>query len=215
MNSLPLTDVEQRFVENLTEAISRSPSLLLPADFYDSFNFTQTGKNFTHPRTWGLIVKACWALPEVAAVEVDVRLNLGSGRKFQPDVAARNSAGDLILAIDYEGPNSSDARILSKDVKPYIGWAKELRRRGTQPPPYLIITTLPRRPPPGVWKLRWTAKGHYNYGRSKDWDEMARHPYDYWYGDYREKVGKLLEEEPWATVRFLNLDGARLEPVRL
>ncbi|MBM4031597.1 MAG: hypothetical protein FJ291_07410 [Planctomycetes bacterium] len=200
----------------LRNAISGSPSLLLPDGFYNSFEFTQTGQNLTHPRTVGLIVKACWALPEVAAVDVDVRFNLGRGCKFQPDAAARTSDGEVILVIDYESPNSSDARIPVKDVGQFIGWARrEFHKRGAQPPPYLIITTLPDQPDPGAWWAMWTAEGQYNEGRRKDSDKIRIHPRDYWYDFYRKEVGQLLEQEPWATIHFLNLDGSKLEQVSL
>jgi hypothetical protein len=153
-------------------------------------------------------VKALWALPEVEAVDVDVRFNAGQGCKFQPDAAARNAADQVVLVVDYESPNSSDARIPKKDVKAYVAWAThELNQHGTQPPPYLIVTTLPHRPAQGEWWLRWTAQGQYNDGRTKDRQAIAESPLHYWYRFYREEVPKLLEGELQASVRFLNFDG--------
>ena len=63
------TKIEERFVGALRHALADCP--IVTDRFYDSFEFTTTGKNLAHPRTLGLIVKACWGLPEVTAVDID------------------------------------------------------------------------------------------------------------------------------------------------
>ena len=217
-----LSEVEQAFLDYFREAISRCPCI--PEGFYDSFQYTETGKNFTHPRTVGLIAKACWRLPMVLAVDMDVRYNLGSGKKFQPDVAVlcRTTSGGTpednhpMLVIDYESPNSSDARIIKKDLRNYLGWARSrLVKKRCDPPPYLIITTLPRQADSKKWQVRWANKGQWNYGHWRNRAEIAESPANYWYGFYRSELAKLSEDDCRIVsqfVYFLNLNGAKVEP---
>ena len=112
-----------------------------PDGFYDSFEYTKTGKNLTHPWTIGLLSKILWNLGGVTEVGIDVRINRPDGAKFQPDLVAYRK-GDPVLLVDYESPNSSDARVPGKDVEPYLTWVAGEEGRAE----YLIITTLPGTP---------------------------------------------------------------------
>src|ERR1700704_6035644 len=110
-----------------------------PQGFYDSFDFTRTGSNFTHPRTLGYIARALWALRGVATVGIDVRFNDGNGVKIQPDAVAFDDNDEPVLLVDYESPNSSDARVPNKNVRRFLTWIDGKQRV----PSYVIITTLP------------------------------------------------------------------------
>ena len=110
--------------------------------YYNTFDHTRTGQNTCHPRTLGLLARICWCIPGVAAVDVDMRFNVGEGVKFQPDLVAVDSRVQPLLIVEFESPNSSDARIPSKDVQTYIDWADST----TQHPPYLVVTSLPSKP---------------------------------------------------------------------
>src|SRR5260370_5633801 len=138
MMNQPSLAFADALVPYLTNAI-RS----FPEGFYESMTFTRTGHNLTHPITLGLLARFAWEEIEgVVHVGVDVRLNTGTGQKFQPDVVA---FGDDItnlsplLFMDYESPNSSDGRPLYKDVHPYLAWITEKN----SDVPYIVITTLP------------------------------------------------------------------------
>ena len=62
----------------------------LPVDFTDTFEYTRTGANWTHPLIWGHLVKAAWEIEGVSQVGIDVRLNDTKGTKFQPDLVGLN-----------------------------------------------------------------------------------------------------------------------------
>src|SRR5262249_38710257 len=129
----------------------------LPDGFLDSFTFTTTGKNLTHPVLLGILVRVVGELPGVRFVGIDVRLNEGRGVKFQPDVVGFDGGLRPVIFLDYESPNSSDARIPTKDVDAYAAW----RRVSGSSAPYLIVTTLPEQASPS-WELRYTSRGYYN-----------------------------------------------------
>jgi hypothetical protein len=60
------------FIEGLSKEIQH-----VPDGFYDIFEYTTTGNNFTHPRTIGYITKVVWGIQNAAIVENDLRINEG------------------------------------------------------------------------------------------------------------------------------------------
>ena len=80
-----------------------------------------------------------------------------------------------VLALDYESPNSSDVRIIKKDVDAYCRWNVRCKKDI----PYVIITTLPNVATDG-WELRWTAAGRYNHRFAGRRAEVCRNPFAFW-----------------------------------
>lgn len=186
---------------------------LVNASFYNSFTYTTTGANYCHPRTIGLLMKAFYALPQTAAVDVDVRFNAGEGVKFQPDLVGLDRGGGHLLIVDFESPNSSDARLMAKDVEPYVKWIQTV---GSGPPPYLIITSLPVRPGPGQWQLRYTSLGRANDGYAQLKTQILSNPFGFWYGEYRKQFrapGGRVRNLQQLPIYFANLDGLQVDSV--
>jgi hypothetical protein len=177
---------------------------LVDRALFSSFEYTRTGNNLCHPRALGLIAKATWSLADVAVVEIDVRLNRGGGIKFQPDIVARNARNEIILAVDFESPNSSDARVPIKDVSAYLAWVD-----AGEPCDYLIITSLPDGPT-SDWEIRYTARGHYNEGH--DGARIRKNPFRYWYGHYKRHLDPRWRKHP---IHFANFNGRDLKAVDL
>lgn len=173
---------------------------LVSEQTWGTFVHTTTGNNVCHPRTMGLLAKAAWSLPNVAVVEIDVRINLGSGIKFQPDLLLRSVEAEL-LAVDFESPNSSDARIPIKDIAAYLNWAQA---RNGPPVEYLIITSLPDGPAPN-WQLRWAARGQYNHGHSPL--DVRLNPSAYWYARYTAALNSNHPDWRKYPIAFANIDG--------
>jgi hypothetical protein len=187
-------DIVNTFAKKLSDAIKN-----IPDGFYDTFEFTSTGKNHTHPRTLGYIVQIVWGFKVVNHVEIDIRLNV-EGTKFQPDVYACNRKDAPVLIVDYESPNSSDARITQKDVIPYIKWKSTA--------PYIIVTTLPKKKSPN-WKLRYTSAT--NAKHKKNIKEIRENPFEYWYAVYRKELNRYADKID--NIHFVNIDSkeARIE----
>lgn len=186
------------FIKAFSEEIKN-----VPDGFYDTFQYTTTGKNHTHPRTLGYITKALWNLENVSDVYIDYRINVDNGKtKFQPDIFSCDGKGKPLLVIDYESPNSSDARIPSKDVKPYLKWNPQV--------PYIIITTLPKRHSPS-WQLRYTdATNKFHKDNNED---IRKNPFEYWYNFYKNKLQKC--EAEMKSVYFININGKETSLERL
>jgi hypothetical protein len=55
------------FVDEFSKVLRACP--IVNSSFYDSFEFTRTGNNYSHPRTVGLLVKVFYSLPEIVAVD--------------------------------------------------------------------------------------------------------------------------------------------------
>jgi hypothetical protein len=178
-----------------------------PDRFYNSFDYTTTGQNYTHPLTLGVLTKILWQLPEVKHVAIDFRLNEG-GAKFQPDLVALSKLVPLqpLLFLDYESPNSSDIRILTKDIDSYEEWSNIYEKRV----PYFIVTTLPNRTI-SDWELRYTGQSQYNAkyrGRKAD---ICQNPFRFWYSEYK----KVLGSRSLSEIYFINIDGKKVEHICL
>jgi len=192
--------LRKEFIEKAREVFAGCP-LALP-ELFDSYDYVKTGNCYCHPRAWGLLAKAAWRLNDAAVIELDVRFNLGSIKKFQPDIAVRNLKEEVILVVDFESPNSSDARV-PEDVKSYLSWATSV----TEAPEYLIITSLPNRPTPH-WKLWYTNSGNYNHGHSSA--SIRQNPFRYWYRYYRSILDPRWTDFP---ISFANFNGNQLQIV--
>ncbi len=193
----------REFVNTLRNCVAHSDNL------WGGFKYTTTGNNLCHPRTLGFMAKVAWTMSDVATVEIDLHLNKGRGVKFQPDLALRRQDGRLSLFVDFESPNSSDARIPTKDIFPYLAWCGTVPRDA---PEYLVVTSLPNRPADG-WELRYTSLGYTNDGhRAVD---VCRNPCVYWYSYYARVLQK--EHQDWNSfpITFANFDGKDLQIVSL
>src|SRR5207248_305632 len=86
-----------------------------------------------HKRIVGAIKDAAKRLPGV--VPPDYEQELGKNPKWRPDVRLLDSEGELLGVVEYESLNSSDERVISKDMCGYEGWLETLE----SPVPLLII----------------------------------------------------------------------------
>src|SRR5260221_3943055 len=96
-----------QIISKLQEEIAK-----LPEGFYDTFDYTTTGTNYTHPITLGILSKILSDIEDARYVAIDFRLN-EKRIKFQPDLVVLSHIKPLeqlkpLLFLDYESPNSSD-----------------------------------------------------------------------------------------------------------
>jgi len=196
--AIGIKDLACRLAEFLQAGITP-----LPDDFFNSFKYTSTGKALTHPLVFGLLARFAWGIEGVTYVGLDVALNEGKGLKFKPDVIGYTGGfpdgGSLqpMFFVDYESPNSSDYRVISKDVDGYIVWRDYTRSTA----PYVIITTLPQET--SWWECRWVSKGYYNQDfrdRRKEW---AASPRQFWHSVY----GTAFASRMMSNIAVLNIDG--------
>ena len=177
----------------------------VPDRFLDTFEFTATGQNLTHPIILGALSRLAWdLLPGVRFVGIDVRLNRGGGVKFQPDVVAFDGQLGHLLFLDYESPNSSDARIPRKDIDAYCAWTQ----LSGEAVPYIIITTLPDCESPR-WELRYTSPGHCNEQFRHRERDVCQNPFRFWYAHYRS----LLAGRNIGQVASVNISGKHVARV--
>ncbi len=180
---------------------------LLPENFYDTFDYTKTGNNLTHPITLGILCNILYALSWVERIGIDAHLNLGNKQKFQPDFIVINDiteSNEVKLFLDYESPNSSDARIPKKDVDNYNKWTSHKQCQT----PYVIITTLPNKLS-DHWELRWTSeKKACNRDFRDNRAEIRKNPFMFWYKHYRDR-GCFQNK----NIYFLNIDGRKVKHI--
>lgn len=197
------------FVSELENEIK---SLSLPKGFFDSFEYTKTGNNLTHPVMMGVLARILSRKELFFAI--DTHFNISKELKFQPDLVVLDHPKAETplqprLFIDYESPNSSDARILTKDVESFLKWQDKTQTEA----PYIIITTLPKSPCKEDgnkdwkdWDVRYTSSGQYNAGMSANRNDIKAKPYDLWYAFYRKRLSGISLN----NVYFVNIDGCNV-----
>jgi hypothetical protein len=155
-------------------------------------------------------------LPSAHAVELENSFVVGHGPhpdnpgkrkilKWEPDMVFRDrvgKVGKVLLFVDFESPNSSDFRVIDRDITLwYLNWLAH----SSNMTEYLIITSLPDAESPG-WLCRYT--------RADGYDKVAarKNPFRYWYGIYRARFKTEWKEYP---ITFANFNGTKLEAVDL
>lgn len=189
-----------RIITGLGKAVAR-----MPDDFYGSFAYTRTGNNLCHPVTLGALASVISTIDGIAYVGIDVRLNGGGGVKFQPDLVGFYEDGSYAIYVDFESPNSSDARVPGKDVSAYLRWAEVAPTA-----PYIIVTSLPDVAAPN-WELRWTADGYYNEKHRDRRADIRANPFRYWSAAWQ----KAMAGWDLSHIAFLNISGRKIERVVL
>lgn len=176
----------------------------LPREFHSTFTFTRTGNNYCHPITLSLIGDAVRQIDGVNFIGYDVRLNKGSGNKFQPDIVGFDTGFTPIVCVDFESPNSSDARVVDKDVCAYARWAAA-HDEGKTVPPYVIVTSLPNFASDD-WECRWTGIGEWNEGHKGSVAKIMANPFVYW----SEVWTTQLNDHRNQNIAFLNISDSKV-----
>ncbi|MGD0073863.1 MAG: hypothetical protein ABSD31_05925 [Candidatus Binataceae bacterium] len=198
--------MEQKRLEALRQGLEHAIREL-PTGFYDTFDFVKGTKNLCHPITVGLIAKVLGEMEDIDYVGFDVRLNDGNGHKFQPDVVGFRGVENVrdnqpTIFVDFESPNSCDARIPRYHLRQYLQWAKDLDPK----PPYVIVTSLPNASSP-KWKLLYAS------GRLQSWhkgnlEEIRANPFRYWTNVWDKDLRG--HSDDLSEIFFLNIDGRKV-----
>jgi hypothetical protein len=180
----------------------------VPHGFYDTFDYTKSEKNLTHPLTMGYIINSLRTIGGYVNIGIDIRLK-SRGDKFQPDIVCyrKNEINDsgIELVIDYESPNSSDERIEKKDICNFLKYSKRLDARCR----YIIITTLPNRRSPR-WQLRYTSFEKYNSKHKGKINRVRNNPFKYWHKHFE----KMMKASGWPkNILMMNIDGKHIKVV--
>ncbi|QEG27073.1 hypothetical protein GobsT_18260 [Gemmata obscuriglobus] len=198
MTILAVEDLAGRLAQFLKDGIAP-----LPEGFFNSFEYTATGKALTHPIVFGLLARFAWGVEGVSHVGLDVALNEGAGVKFKPDVIGYTDSLLPMFILDYESPNSSDYRVIEKDVDGYIDWRDHMGSTV----PYVIITTLPQES--SWWECRWVGKGSYNHNFKDRRKEWAANPRQFWHSVYAPEFAS----RSMSNIAVVNIDGKNVTRV--
>lgn len=116
---------------NLSKALEHN---MIPPEWLEN----QEGdvESMLHSRVWAVLAKTGFDLDYV--VEVSSGFKPIDARQFRPDIQLWRS-DKLVFLIEYESTNSSDSRVLWKDLKHYVDSAGN----STFPDYWLVIYTLP------------------------------------------------------------------------
>jgi len=197
--NVSLAGFAERTAKSLEQALAR-----LPERFCSSFDYTTTGQNLTHPIVLAELARIIASEPDVFHVGVDVKLNWRGKCRFQPDIVGFDKDLRPIVFVDYESPNSSDERIIEKDVKAYARWCQITGSEG----PYLVITTLPSVATPD-WQVLYTSDVGYGAAAKGKKAEVRSSPLGFWTSIWR----KAPELRNLQGAMILNIDGRSVSPV--
>lgn len=108
--------------------------------------------SWLHARVWAAMVRA---VPAPFSPMIDVRWN----RSFKPDLCAVRTNDQTEAVIEYESTNSSDERVILKDLEHFEKAICEYSHGGGEPLPesWVIITSLVNGP---VSRWPWYSPGY-------------------------------------------------------
>jgi hypothetical protein len=205
--------MKQRTIPELIEALLRAlegfiaDSPLVCEEHYSTQDYIYGDDRIVNSRTMGFIIRAAWTLPEVCVVDVEHTF-----KKWHPDITLRDAQNNILLVIDYESPNSSDYRVIDRDVWKYVEWGKSTGNWL----PYLIITTLPKQRSI-KWELLYSREDKSNPDKSGwNWQfreraaELKESPFGFWYSVYSDRWSK-----EWQFIHFANFDGRKVSRVEM
>lgn len=176
-----------------------------------------------HARVWGALVRSVRP-PFVPMVEMTW------ARSFRPDLCIMDACDNMIATVEYESTNSSDERLMSKDIRNFerailrhVGYEKhpdDPKRR--LPEWWVVISSLPDGP---VRRWPWWKNNHENtrYPPSvKDKTRRDANPLAYYEAglhDYLKATwGRIVEKfghEPPCHLVWVNLRPEALEVMNI
>ncbi|MFA6328946.1 MAG: hypothetical protein WCY41_05870 [Candidatus Micrarchaeia archaeon] len=195
----------EKFLKGFEKLLKNS---LESDEYWTTFKYTSTGNNYCHALTWGMIVKVLAGVKETKELYINIPLKPGK-ITFRPDTYAVSNDGSR-LAIDFESPNSSDARVVKKDVMQFLDFLAE----GGGVKEYIVVTSLPERS--SKWELRYTSAGGCNKGHRLHRKEICKNPKKYWFSFYKKELSKIkAPKSHLKRILFVNINGKHLEFMRM
>ena len=167
--------VQKLISDMTTEFESLYKRGMVDLSYFNSWKHVKSPNNTCHSRVIGAIVKSF--LPYYSSVDVDVRLMHNKSFIMKPDLVFYDK-NDIKLIVDYESPNSSDYRVISKDLEPF----KKYRIESGNQIPYVVITTLPSAEEVQSWQVRKET----NLSHIQNRELIKKDPRKYWLKIYRD-----------------------------
>lgn len=198
---------ESHIIESLIGAMQeliRTDDTFSPELFTD---YANCYKQKCHKLVSKLIREAARSLPKVEPLPYEKQL--GTDPKWRPDVILQDTDDQYLAIVEYESLNSSDYRVVSKDVNGYQSWIENAPT--DSPVPLLVITTLQNMK--ADYRLRHKGSagggeyGAYNIDHAKNEPVIQSNPFLYWYAFYRRWLQHRIVNMP---VFFANIDGNQL-----
>lgn len=205
-----------RFLISLQDEIRLLPLNEPEAIFNGAkYSFSNSQNPFTkrsHSLMTSLIVKVLWKILDDGKylVEIEPRIHYRYEEEkayFNPDVAVyeisnseKNNIEDTkpVLFIDYESPNSSDARVGRKDIDPYIYFCEEISN-SHEGPSYLILTSHRDGPIEKDDLSRVLSYGYNQDYKDKAKDKVLENALDFWAKVYQDFIDDWINDN-WNQV---------------
>lgn len=201
-------NIVEEFVKSVQTLLKKNPKKFPPELFTDAKYITGNDRE-CHASVIKLLKLSAEALSTVAKVTGEDKSihksPLHGG--WKPDLGLWDSSERPICFVEYESLNSSDERVLEKDVWKYQKWAEDIN--GT-PAPLLIITTLRN-----GQHLAYPARVYnypYNREHKGNLAKIRENPFEYWYSVYRSKI---VPEVARLPIAFANFDENKFNAVKI
>ena len=149
-----------------------------PREYVEKIKYRK--HNVLHSRMLGVLSRVGHELGYV--VDVERGLKPRESRKFNPDLLFWKNH-EIAILFEYESTNSSDYRVIYKDLANYKRSVKQKLTDGIELPDYwIIITTLPNRPV-SSWS-RWRVD-------KSDYSRLKRNPRSFYMEKNLREFSKL------------------------
>ncbi len=172
-------------------------------------------KHILHSRILGLLTRIDFGNNWITDIERSLK-PAKKGKIFTPDVIVRTPEDRIGAIIEYESINSSDSRIIWKDLVNYTNYVKYPSKLDGLPIIWIIITTL-RHGLVEDWSFwDWTKREGFDQNKNMDdKDKLKKSPFNY----YKERFIKKFEEAFEKTnkkcpVCWMNIDGGDVNIIK-
>lgn len=177
-----------RFLASLSSELGRAMQKnVIPTNWLNTQKGSRKGQ--LHSRILGLLAKVSADLGYI--VEVESGFNPKSSRQFRPDIQLWESDSHKFL-VEYESTNSSDLRVLKKDLAHYV----QSLDNDQFPEYWLVLYTLPD-----------SASGNW-----RSWDHRAsnpqltsirKNPHQYYKSVFRQPFGRYPKKDLPSAARYI------------
>jgi hypothetical protein len=199
-------DILANFANSLQDLIKTG---FITAEHLESTNRNKL--NETHSLIWGALTHSVYStLGTKYVVAINRSLKSESMKKrFTPDISLWNQRPNskLVGAVDYESTNSSDSRIIRRNIENYRQHV-QTSSHSNIPEFWIIITSLPSRK---VSKSDWYSWDLIRKRMSEDeYLKLLENPFEYWFPKFSEGYSQLREQLEKCPLYVANLDFTNL-----
>ena len=172
-------------------------------------NSKSSPKHILHSRVLGLLAQIDFGKGWITDIERSLKPSVKGRNSFTPDIIAWKGNSCEAVVIEYESINSSDSRVISRDLENYKKYIEHPDVNDCQPIVWIIVTTLKSgEVQNGDWsRWDWAQQKEY-HGKDEPWEKLLKSPFNFWHKKYIEAFKDSCKVE--CPIYWMNIDSGNI-----